>query len=576
MDCKSLFDYKKTNLPEWVKKYPNTSKDKLSKYNDTRSVATLCSTVIQAVDYYLSLEKELVSGAVGRKGNIIIVEHISPSTVEVAAYYQKGSIFALVYDRTTETSSAYRVAPSAQNGVTILLAVFAAALSDEELKNEYRGYANTRGTNEDEAVEHLYVICDNLYRRIMSGDLPLDLDRSGTVYRLPMSDLKEGKLRAENTIVGQFSVMLEESAVTSEDAAEEGNDLSQYDFGRQLSDEESAMVPILTESYVMPKEVIMMCKHIAATRHNHAPVRNILLRGPAGTGKTQAARAVASVLKLPYCKLTCNANTEIFDLFGQLFPDTTEQQSAYHDIPVSAEQIANDPVEAYFALTGQLDEEITSDECLQVLIDRQAGAKKGDVQTYHYVESDLIRAMKCGWVIEIQEPTTITQPGVLVGLNSLLEQGGSVTLPNGQIVQRHPDCVVIMTTNASYEGCRGMNQSVIDRCNLILDMDELDEDAMFNRARAMTGYDNDRILHLMVGVVQKADEFLKGQCITDGVVGMRGLIDWVVSTQITGDPYKSALMTIISRATSDPSDRAALVDAVLAPIFGTRGEKNEK
>ena len=59
------------------------------------------------------------------------------------------------------------------------------------------------------------------------------------------------------------------------------------------------------------------------------------------------------------------------------------------------------------------------------------------------------------------------QPGVLVGLNSLLEQSGSITLPTGEIIQRHPDTVVIVTTNVSYEGCRGLNRatrSVLKRC----------------------------------------------------------------------------------------------------------------
>ena len=55
------------------------------------------------------------------------------------------------------------------------------------------------------------------------------------------------------------------------------------------------------------------------------------------------------------------------------------------------------------------------------------------------------------------------QPGVLVGLNSMLEQSGSITLPTGEIINRHPDAVVVVTTNISYEGCRGLNQSVIDR-----------------------------------------------------------------------------------------------------------------
>ena len=55
--------------------------------------------------------------------------------------------------------------------------------------------------------------------------------------------------------------------------------------------------------------------------------------------------------------------------------------------------------------------------------------------------------------------------------------------------------------------------------------------------------------------------------ITDGTCGMRSLIDWITSTEITGDVYRSALSTIISKATSDEEDREALKTTILDPIF---------
>lgn len=55
--------------------------------------------------------------------------------------------------------------------------------------------------------------------------------------------------------------------------------------------------------------------------------------------------------------------------------------------------------------------------------------------------------------------------------------------------------------------------------------------------------------------------------------GMRSLIDWINSTEITGDPYRSALCTIISKATSDPEDRETLKAAILEPIFAPKRRK---
>ena len=58
--------------------------------------------------------------------------------------------------------------------------------------------------------------------------------------------------------------------------------------------------------------------------------------------------------------------------------------------------------------------------------------------------------------------------------------------------------------------------------------------------------------------------------IMDGYCSMRSLIDWVISTEISGDPYESALYTIISKATADEEDREALISTILEPIFAPK------
>ena len=159
------------------------------------------------------------------------------------------------------------------------------------------------------------------------------------------------------------------------------------------------------------------------------------------------------------------------------------------------------------------------------------------------------------------------QPGVLVGLNSMLEQTGSITLPTGEIINRHPDAVVVVTTNVTYEGCRGLNQSVIDRMSLVHDVELPSPEIMAERAMSVTGFDDDYQVAKMVQVVNDMSEYMRKNGITDGSCGMRSLIDWIISTDITGDAYTSALYTIISKATSDEEDREALKVSVLEPIF---------
>lgn len=173
----------------------------------------------------------------------------------------------------------------------------------------------------------------------------------------------------------------------------------------------------------------------------------------------------------------------------------------------------------------------------------------------------------------IGQGSTIVQPGVLVGLNSLLEQSGSITLPTGEVIQRHPDAVVVVTTNTSYEGCRGMNQSVLDRMSLVRDVELPSPEVMAQRAMSVTGATDEYEVSKMVQVVNDLAEYCRKNSITDGSYGMRSLIDWIISSEITGDVYESALYTIISKATADELDREALISTVLEPIFAPKRHK---
>ena len=327
---------------------------------------------------------------------------------------------------------------------------------------------------------------------------------------------------------------------------------------------------------------------------------------PAGTGKTEGARAIAAGLNLPYMKYTCSAGTEIYDLIGQVFPDTDgpstgdaelDQQRAqlkemggitYENVKKlmglpDLDDMDYDPAGTYQKLTGVEKADATSQDCMGLVMElvtdklQQLCKVKPESadgrQTYSYIETDFIRALKHGYLVELQEPTTIIQPGVLVGLNSLLEQGGSITLPTGEVIHRHPDAVVVVTTNVSYEGCRGVNQSVLDRMNLTQDIELPAPEIMAQRAMSITGCEDDVLVGRMVQVVTDMADYCRKNGISDGNCGMRSLIDWIMSTEITGDPYSSALYTIVSKATSDEEDRDALKATVLEPIFAPKRKK---
>ena len=356
----------------------------------------------------------------------------------------------------------------------------------------------------------------------------------------------------------------------------------------------------------MPEEVVTICRHAKQSTGKSLPMRNFLLRGPAGTGKTEGAKAIAAGLNLPYMKYTCSANSEIYDFIGQVFPDTEGTSTGDPELDLQRQQLKEmggityenvkklmglpdlddmdyDPAGTYQKLTGVEKDNATSQDCmgmvmemvtekLQQLCKVQPENSDGR-QNFIYVETDFIRALKLGYLVEIQEPNCIIQPGVLVGLNSLLEQNGSITLPTGEVIRRHPDAVVVVTTNISYEGCRSVNQSVLDRMNLTQDIELPPPEIMAQRAMSITGCEDDVLVGRMVQVVNDMDDYCRKNGISDGNCGMRSLIDWIMSTEITGDPYTSALYTIVSKATADEEDRNALLATVLEPIFAPKRKK---
>jgi MoxR-like ATPase len=343
---------------------------------------------------------------------------------------------------------------------------------------------------------------------------------------------------------------------------------------RTLSQREQAMVPHLADWYIIPKEVVRVCEHAKATTSTAQPMRNFLFRGNAGTGKTMGAQAIAAGLNLPYTLMTCSANTEISDLVGQFIPDTRGfgpgDPDGSGELPKISDIVMHPP-SVYKELTGEYDEEKTEDDVLQKLVEiavgRLACQEESQGQRIRYVDTPLLDAIRHGYVCEIQEPSCIANPGVLVGLNSLLDNCQTITLPTGERVRRHPDTVIIVTTNSDYEGCRSINQSVISRMDLIFDMDAPDISTMVQRVMKITGFSDETVAAKMALVVRDIADRCRQTMITDGSCGMREYKSWILSTLVTGDPYESALTTVIASASADADNRAELISTCLDPQF---------
>ena len=614
----NLFSFSR-NLPPPYDKLTSKKVSVASKYGDGKE-ATLSASVIKAVHAICGCMNGN-DGAVGTQDNKSMAEY--KSSVNADAYHlvvynkDSGTIMASVYDKNTETVENYVLNAAGRDGAAIVMALHPTLMEDMEYRTKfYEYYAEFQSGFPDQTkmLNLMGCICDNVYRRAKDescdAHVKTSLDKSGNLMRVSKTQLDSGAYTPTKVEAGNFCIFAHSTSngtiKAAETVIEQSDFVGQFELqSRNLTLEEQALVPKLPEWYIVPEEAVEICKHAQLTTGKATQMRNFLLRGPAGTGKTMCAKAIAAGLNLPYMKYTCSAGTEIFDFIGQILPDSENKSVATNEElqkveamgGINYENVAKllnlpdledmeyDPEGTYKILTGIDKKDVSVQDCMAVVLDKtiskvqaltkvKNGEKQSGGQTFSYTETDFLRALKNGYVVELQEPTTIMQPGVLVGLNSLLEQEGSITLPTGEIIERHPDAVVVVTTNVDYEGCRGLNQSVVDRMSLIKDIELPTPEVMVQRAMSVTGETDEHQVSQMVNVVNSMAEYCKKNSILDGSVGMRSLIDWIISTQITGDVYKSALSTIISKATTDEDARMALITNTLEQEFLPKTKKS--
>ena len=617
----NLFNYSRS-LPVPFDTMTN-KKVKVASMYGAKTESTLCGSVIKAVHAMCRCMNGTGEGAVGQiDTNKSVAEY--KSSVGPDAYHlvvfdaASGSALASVYDKNTELIEQYVAHPSQRDGAAIFFALMPFLMSDAEFDETFQEYYDqfiAGYPDMAKATESMAILCDNAYRRIKDDTCPahinITVDKSGNLMRVSQGQLDSGSFVPTSVTAGEFTIFAKTGPAVIKKAGvvvEHTDFVGKYPLtpGRTLSALELSLIPKLPEWYIIPPEVVDICKHAQKTTGRPMQMRNFLLRGPAGTGKTMGAKAIAAGLGLPYMKYTCSANTEIFDFTGMIFPETDAVSTGSSELDrereilksmggISYANVAKlmrlpdlddmdyDPAGVYQALTGVENLAATVQDCLSVVLEKvtekvQALSKRTENrqssgQNYTYVETDFVKALKHGYLVEVQEPSTIIQPGVLVGLNSLLEQEGSITLPTGEIIRRHPDTVVIVTTNVSYEGCRQMNQSVVDRMSLVKDIELPEPEVMVQRAMAVTGCADEYLVSQMVQVVNDMADYCRKNSITDGACGMRSLIDWVISAEISGDPYLSAKYTVISKATADEEDREALITTILDPMFAPKRKR---
>lgn len=193
----------------------------------------------------------------------------------------------------------------------------------------------------------------------------------------------------------------------------------------------------------------------------------------------------------------------------------------------------------------------------------------GENSKFKVVHSDLTLGFQKGWLVELQEMNTILKPGVLVGLNNILEHG-QLRLPTGEVIQRHPDTVVVFTQNVGYAGTTDGNQSVYSRIEVKCDLNHPSEDEMVSRIQShvpnLSEADCRTIVQTVIRVQENCPQEIEG-----GSVGTREAINWAKMTVLlNGDMRAAAELTILPSVGEDPDD----IDLVRTNIHQSIAETN--
>lgn len=399
-----------------------------------------------------------------------------------------------------------------------------------------------------------------------------------------------------------------------------------------LSPDEKDMVPTLGDNYVVDETLLMAARLVNRDWHAEgvdlAP--NILLEGDSGSGKTVGAKFFAQVLGMPYTKMTMSPTMESANLIGAFYPvfndvedwslssddsavlaaikQTMEAESICSKTPKTADIIL--ALRRAFALREvreaiRIGYQIPTAE--EVLYDTEsawqmlghgteAAPDAADVQleanaafenqayrllnllieqaetggvSYRFILSELMRAFENGWLLEIQEAASVLRPGVLTELNSLLELNGRIEMPNGRCIYRHPDTIVVITTNSGYAGNMDLNESLRDRCMLGLKMDLPPAGVMAERAMAQTGFDKAEVALAAAIVVTDVAELAKSRNIK-GSYGMRSLTAWMLDLKNDDMSEDAFRMRVVFKMTTNPDDVALLMDVFKTSNFASK------
>lgn len=298
--------------------------------------STLHAPTLRAILAYMRLYRATTAGepvdglgAIGtQNGKKIIAEYVGGRKDIQAVVYTmaSGSVLASVYadEKSGGAQFVHKGSGGKDTGTAFFFALMPIFMEDAEFKENYdRLYEQFIAgfPGEKETEEAIFKLCDNVYRRVENPDIcgpsgiKLEYPATGNVRQITDVARKKGIYSATDILLGEFKMIkagVKPKRGASTISAEEFSGKFKLSE-RVFSEREQALIPELPGWYIVPEQIETICNFAQKTTDSQMPMRNFMLRGAAGSGKTEGAKAIAAGLGLPYMFLTCSADDEKFD-----------------------------------------------------------------------------------------------------------------------------------------------------------------------------------------------------------------------------------------------------------------------
>ena len=273
-----------------------------------------------------------------------------------------------------------------------------------------------------------------------------------------------------------------------------------------------------------------------------------------------AIKGTFQILGVPYFALNCGPETDESTLVAGIYPNSRKKTEDSMKFP-SLQEFVTDPMQVLEEVAHTRKEGITKSEAFRELLDAvyQSGYQKAKNEgDFVMQESEIIKGCRMPSVIEIMEASLIVEPGTLGKLNRLLDDSRKLDLLYGEVVERHPNAIIIITTNLNYVANREFDFSVVSRMNKVQHRKDLTEQQLAERAMFRTGCKDMEVLKQMAKVMKRLDAVVKEEFGKAGLCGYREYENWVYEYMRTQNLVKAAEDTVLSKLASDEEDRDML------------------